>query len=162
MAYFLNLFTPETWSAFRKHGCQISGFRERQRTTARERLQPGDIFLCYLVKLSRWCGALEVTSKAFLDSTPTFSDPDPFVVRFHVRPIVVLEPERSLPMLDKELWERLAITREIPFGVKGWGIPFRGSLRELTKGHLFWTPADGRLARSPTKHGNQAAYRGAR
>jgi hypothetical protein len=36
-------------------------------------------------------------------------------------------------MLDRELWERLAITREIPFGVKGWGIPFRGSLRELTK-----------------------------
>lgn len=132
MAYFLNLFTPETWSAFREHGCQISGFRERQRKTAQDRLQPGDMFLCYLVKLSRWCGALEITSKAFLDSAPIFSDPDPFVVRFRVRPLVVLEPERSLPMLDRELWERLAITREIPFGVKGWGIPFRGSLRELT------------------------------
>jgi hypothetical protein len=133
MAYFLNLFTPETWSAFRKHECETSGFRERQRKIAQERLQPGDIFLCYLVKLSRWCGALEITSKAFLDNKPMFSNPDPFVVRFHVRPLVVLDPERSLPMLDRELWERLAITREIPFGVKGWGIPFRGSLRELTR-----------------------------
>ena len=48
MAYFLNLFTPETWSAFHEHGAQVSGFRYRQRRIARERIKPGDIFLCYL------------------------------------------------------------------------------------------------------------------
>jgi len=36
-------------------------------------------------------------------------------------------------MLDPELWSRLSITRDIPFGVKGWGIPFRGSLREVSE-----------------------------
>jgi hypothetical protein len=29
MAYFLDLFTPETWDAFRKQGATVSGFRER-------------------------------------------------------------------------------------------------------------------------------------
>ena len=67
MAYFLNLFTPETWSAFQAHGSNVSGFRYRQRRMAKEEIQVGDIFLCYLVKLSRWCGALEVTSEAFED-----------------------------------------------------------------------------------------------
>jgi EVE domain len=131
MTYFLNLFTPETWAAFRNHGCNVSGFRERQRKKAEEHIKPGDTFLCYLVRLSRWCGALEVTSKVFLDSTPLFSDPDPFVVRFNVRPVVALDPERSLPMLDEALWQRLSITREIPFGKPAWGMAFRGSLREI-------------------------------
>ena len=61
MRYFLDLFTPETWSQFQAHGANISGFRPRQQKAA-DRVQPGDIFLCYLVRLSRWCGVLEVTS----------------------------------------------------------------------------------------------------
>jgi hypothetical protein len=132
MDYFLNLFTPETWAAFRSHGSDISGFQARQRRTA-ERIEPGTIFLCYLVKLSRWCGVLEVTSQAFVDNTPIFTDPDPFVVRFRVKPLVTLDPEYSLPMLDEDLWRQLSLTQEIPFGVKGWGIPFRGSLRHVAK-----------------------------
>ncbi len=74
VAYLLNLFTTETWSAIRGHGATVSGFRARQLTAARDRVKPGDILLCYLVRLSRWCGALEVKSRAFTDSTPIFSD----------------------------------------------------------------------------------------
>ena len=32
MRYYLDLFTPETWAAFRKHGGGISGFREKGMT----------------------------------------------------------------------------------------------------------------------------------
>jgi hypothetical protein len=74
MAYFLNLFTPETWLAFRKHGATVSGFRERQLRIARDKIKPGDMLLCYLVRLSRWCGALEVKSPAFTESSPIFGD----------------------------------------------------------------------------------------
>ena len=70
MEYFLNLFTPETWEAFQAHGSRVSGFRHRQRRIARERIKPGGIFLCYMVRLSRWCGALEITSEAFEDASP--------------------------------------------------------------------------------------------
>jgi hypothetical protein len=43
MRYYLDLFTPETWAAFRKSGGGISGFREKQRKSA-ERIKSGDVF----------------------------------------------------------------------------------------------------------------------
>ena len=116
MKYFLNLFTPETWQAFREHGAAISGFRHRQRKVARERVGPGDVFLCYLVRLSRWCGVLEITSNAFIDDAPIFSDPDPFVVRFKVRSEVMLEPERSIPITENRIWNHLSITKGVGSG----------------------------------------------
>ncbi len=48
MAYYLDLFTPNTWAGFRRNGGTISGFRERQIKSA-EKIKPGDIFLCYLL-----------------------------------------------------------------------------------------------------------------
>lgn len=136
MAYFLDLFTPETWAAFRKQGGTVSGFRERQLATARDRIKPGDILLCYLVRLSRWCGALEVRSPAFTDSTPIFNDPDPFIVRFKVNPLILLDLDRSPLILDAVVWDNLEETKGITKGARGWGINFRGSLRSIS-------PADG-------------------
>jgi hypothetical protein len=115
MAYFTDLFTPETWKGFRKHGAEVSGFRERQRRAA-EHVSKGDILCCYLVKLSRWCGLLEVISDIYQDATPISTDPDPFVVRFKVRPLVVLESELAIPIFDDALWPKLSITRELPVG----------------------------------------------
>ena len=132
MAYYLNLFTPKTWEAFRKHGASISGFRRRQERFACEELKPGDIFLCYLVHLSRWCGILEITSEAFLDDSPIFSDPDPFVVRFRVKPIVALDPEKSIPIFEDAIWNHLSETKHTEKRARGWAIAFRGSLRHMS------------------------------
>jgi hypothetical protein len=132
MTYILSLFTPETWAAFREHGAKVSGFRARQRRIARKRIKPGDVFLCYLVRLSRWCGALEVTSEVFEDDTPIFGDPDPFVVRFQVKPLVSLEPEQSLPIFEPEIWNKLTETRDCEEGSVSWTGFFRSSLRPIT------------------------------
>ena len=131
MAYFLDLFTPETWSAFQEHGTRVSGFRYRQRRTAREDIKPGDIFICYLVRLYRWCGVLRITSNAFDDDTPIFGNPDPYVIRFHVEPIVILNPEQSIPIKNDEIWHTLSITKDWKKGVQGWGNLFRSSLRRI-------------------------------
>jgi hypothetical protein len=112
MRYYLDLFTPETWAAFRKHGGEIRGFREKQRKSA-ERIEPGDIFLCYLVRVSRWCGVLQITSKSFTDTTPIFLNPDPFVVRFRVKPLITLDLEQSIPMLDESVWSQVSFTEGI-------------------------------------------------
>jgi len=136
MAYFLDLFTPETWDAFRKQGATVSGFGERHLATARDRVKPGDILLCYMVRLARWCGALEVKSSAFTDSTPIFSDPDPYIIRFKVNPLVLLDLDRSPPMLAAAIWDNLDETKGIAKGTRGWGMNFRGSLRLIS-------PADG-------------------
>jgi hypothetical protein len=42
MKYWLDLFTPYTWTRFREHGSSISGFRPRQRRTAFDRVSQGD------------------------------------------------------------------------------------------------------------------------
>ncbi len=132
MAYFLNLFTPETWSAFQDHGASVSGFRKSQRRRAHEHIKPGDIFVCYLVRVSRWCGALRIASHAHEGDTPIWGDPNsPFVVHFKVEPIVLLEPESSIPVQDDEIWNTLSITKEKEKGYKGWGMLFGNSLRKL-------------------------------
>lgn len=89
--------------------------------------------LCYLVGLSRWCGAFCVASTAFDDATPIYADPDPFTVRFKIEPIHVLEPEQAIPIFVDEIWNGLSLTRDIPKGVTGWAVAFRGSLRSISK-----------------------------
>jgi hypothetical protein len=82
-------------------------------------VKPGDILLCYLVKLSRWCGSLEVKSDAFEDSTPIFADEnDPFPIRFKVTPQVMLDFEHAIPI--ENLWSELSFTNQLRFGSVGW------------------------------------------
>ena len=51
MAYWSDLFTPETYEAFGRSDRTISGFRESQHTMA-EKVSPGDKFICYMVRMS--------------------------------------------------------------------------------------------------------------
>jgi hypothetical protein len=115
------------------HGSTVSGFRHRQRKAA-ELIQVGDIFCCYLVRLSRWCGLLEVTSDSYSDASPIFSDPDPFNVRFKVKPLVLLGPEHSVPIGDEKLWPHLSFTRELALKSVGWAqfAGLRSSLRRIS------------------------------
>jgi predicted RNA-binding protein len=121
MRYWLDLFTPYTWERFKEHGATISGFRPRQRKTAYQRIKTGDLLLCYLVKLSRWCGVLEVVSEAFEDTAPIFAEVnDPFPIRFKVKPIILLEFEQAIPIQQPEIWNSLSFTQKLPVGVFGW------------------------------------------
>src|SRR6185369_12149141 len=85
MAYFIDLFSPETHEAFTKSHRDVSGFRIRQQGVA-SRVKPGDTLVCYITRVSRWCGLLDVVEGPFIDHTPLFTaGPDPFVVRFKVK-----------------------------------------------------------------------------
>jgi predicted RNA-binding protein len=64
MACYLDLFSPATYEAFSKSDRTISGFRTRQRGVA-QRIKAGDRPICYMTKLSRWIGILEVESGPF-------------------------------------------------------------------------------------------------
>ncbi|MDE2970247.1 MAG: EVE domain-containing protein, partial [Chloroflexota bacterium] len=132
MAYILDLFTPETWARFCESEGKVSGFRSGQSKLAHRRVKIGDVFLCYMTRLSRWCGILEVESAPYWDDTPIYDDPDPFVVRFRVKPLVVLDPEHSIPIRHEVLWNHLSITKEHKLGSSTWTGSFRGSLRILT------------------------------
>ena len=134
MAYLLDLFTPETWDVFRRNGAGVTGFRERHQGLARARVKQGDVFICYMTRLSRWCGVLRVESDAYHDNSPIYSEPDPFTVRFRVAPIVALEPEMSIPIYDTEVWNTLTLTNRYERGHSDWTGFFRGSLNKFEDG----------------------------
>ena len=69
MSYFLDLFSPDTYEAFGKSDRTVSGFRPRHWRAA-NRVHTGDKLICYVTRLSRWIGVLEVESRPFRDNTP--------------------------------------------------------------------------------------------
>ena len=84
-------------------------------------MKQGDKFLCYLVRLSRWCGILNVSSDAFEDTTPIFADDnDPFPIRFKVSPVILLDFEHSIPIEVPHLWNGLSFTKNLIVGSFGW------------------------------------------
>jgi hypothetical protein len=95
MNYWLDLFTGTTWQEFRNAGATVSGFSAKRRTVA-ERVEPGDILLCYLTGVMRWVGALEV--KGTSGNTERIWKDQEFPVRFNVHPLIMLEPEYGIPM----------------------------------------------------------------
>jgi hypothetical protein len=131
MSYLLNLFSPETYEAFSRSDRTVSGFSERQQGLAHN-VRVGDKLVCYLTKLSRWVGILEVESAPFTDTTPIFyPKDDPFVVRFRVRPVVWLPVEKAIPIHEDRIWEGLSFTRGQDKRSSRWTGRIRKSLMPL-------------------------------
>src|SRR6266852_4188415 len=97
ITYWSDVFTLQTWREAQAQGLTVSGFRARQISRA-ERLKQGDILICYLYGHSRFIGALEVQSEAYLADQPRIWAVDPFPARVNVRPLVVLTPETGVPV----------------------------------------------------------------
>ena len=132
MAYYINLFSPETYFAFFDSSRGISGFRENRRRIAAH-IKHGDKFICYMTKLSRWVGILEVSSGYFIADDPIFMQSnDPFVVRFPVFPKVWLEPEAGIPINHDICWKHLSFTKDLPRNSHSWTGMVRSSLTKLS------------------------------
>ena len=137
MSYLLNVFSPETWRTFQEKGNSVTGFSERRHNLARERVKKGDIFLCYLTEVSRWCGALQVESDVYYDETPFFGDPGLFPVRFKVSVIAALDLESAIPMQDGRVWDTLTFTKGLEKTNRSWVGVIQNPLRrfEDDEGH---------------------------
>lgn len=132
MNYWTNLFTPETYEGFSNSDRTVSGFRETQRGMA-DRIRVGDKFICYMVRMSRWVGILEVVEGPYIDHTPIFvPEEDPFIVRFKVKPSVWLPLDNTIPIQVPEVYSRLTFTRNVEDGGY-WLGPLRRSLQKLDK-----------------------------
>ena len=110
MAYYIDLFSPETYEAFSKSDRSVSGFRALHEGLAR-RIQPGDTLVCYVTKLSRWVGLLTVNEGPYKDDIPIFTaENDPFIIRFKVAPAAWLDLVNAVPIHDEEMWKGLSFT----------------------------------------------------
>jgi hypothetical protein len=110
----------------------VSGFRPRQRNLA-SRVRPGDTFVCYMTRLSRWVGLLDILEGPFDDHAPIFyPTDDPFTLRFHVRPVVWLPLEKTMPIHADPVWSGLSFTQRYPKGSLAWTGNVRGSLTRIS------------------------------
>ena len=131
MNYYTDLFSPETYQAYTNSDKSISGFRKRQKNFV-DRLRVGDKLICYITKISRWVGVLEVKGKGFEDSTPIFvPENDPFIMRVKVEPIVWLELDKAIPIHENLIWNNLTFTKELPKNSSKWTGIVRNSLNKL-------------------------------
>jgi hypothetical protein len=131
MTHYVDMFSPLTFEAFSASDRSVSGFRERQLKIA-QRIHPGDRFVCYMTKVSRWVGLLEVASDCYLDSSPRFYEQsDPFVVRFRVNSLAWLPRDHTIPIREPQVWDRLSFTRGEEWTSARWKGMFRYSLRPL-------------------------------
>jgi len=55
-------------------------------------MKPGDYLLCYLTRVSRWVGVLEVTGEPLFDGAPIWSS-GVFPNRVRVRVVLAVRPE---------------------------------------------------------------------
>ena len=126
MTYWLDIFTPKSWEEFKKAGATISGFPER-RWKGIQKINAGDILVCYMAGQSRWFAALEVMSKAFRDNAPIWTD-DVYPSRLKVKPLVTVEPP-SKGISAKDTLSKLKLFS----GLKNIGLALRTAPRIIDK-----------------------------
>jgi hypothetical protein len=63
-----------------------------------QKIQPGDILLCYLTGVMRWVGALEAVGQSD-DKARIWKDAE-FPARIKVKPLVMLSPTNGIPMSE--------------------------------------------------------------
>ena len=131
--YWINLFTIETWNEFVANGATTTGFSESRWPTV-QKIKRNDYLLCYLTKVSRFIGVLEVTSEPYQDSQQIWTKAV-YPSRVDVKPIVQLTPETAVPITD--LRSELSIFQGIS-NPNAWSGHVRGS---PTK----WKNADGEI-----------------
>lgn len=95
MKFWLDCFTGTTWEEFRKAGGTVTGFNKRLERYSKS-VVPGDIFLCYIIGVMRWVGALKVLGSSD-DRSRIWNDAE-FPIRFRVEPIILLNADLGIPM----------------------------------------------------------------
>lgn len=130
--YYTNLFSPDNYETFSRSARDVTGFTANSRGRAGN-VHAGDRFVCYMTKLSRWVGILEVLSDCYTDDTPFFyPESDPYVTRFRVRPVVWLPLPRTLPIQVPHVWDTLSFTRGVATNSPAWTGKVRTSLNSLS------------------------------
>jgi len=132
MKYYIDLFSPETARAFEKSKRNISGFRiSRKAYVENQKIGPGDKFICYVTRIQRFVGVLEIQSKYFIDTSPLFTDQkDPFILRFNVKPVAWLPLEKAIPIRTDLVWNNLTFTKHLSKDSNKWTYMVFSSPRE--------------------------------
>ncbi len=121
-SYWLDLFSPLTWQQFVDAGGTVTGFRAN-RWNQVSKIEVGDYLLCYLTRVSRFIGMLEVVGDPYQDHSGSIWDDD-FPCRIEVRVATQLEIDTAVPI--KLLADRLTFFQNLR-SPNAWSGQVRGS-----------------------------------
>jgi hypothetical protein len=130
VAYYINLFTAETWREIRENA-RFAYSGQRQAARNRDLIGPGDVLLCYVTRTSAFVGALKVTSEVYEvdhEDPPTWSS-DLYPVRFKTELLVRVPADKGV---------RLDEIREHTDDPALWGWIYRNSLNEIPAADAAW------------------------
>jgi predicted RNA-binding protein len=131
--FWLVVFSEETWIEFIDAGAQVMGFNERQKHRAQD-IKQGDWLLCYVMRLGRFIGALEVKSELYTDRRRIWWK-NIYQYRLKVTPVIAIELENAVPVTDVKN-KLLLIQSVYEANLKKWSAHFRNSPSK-------WVTADG-------------------
>lgn len=131
---------PTTWiltasvenhAATTARGFSVIGIKERNRRRAME-IEPGDVLVLYLTKVSAFAGAIRITGELFEERTKIWpgqaGKPDIYPWRFPAEPIVALPQEQWVPAAS--LKDDLEHVQKWP--AEHWKLAFQGQLRAIS------------------------------
>jgi hypothetical protein len=121
MRYYIDLYSPATAAIFDKSSRDVSGFSPSRKTYINnQQIGLGDKLICYVTRVQRFIGVLEIMGKPFEDKTPIFAKDDPFTLRFRVKPIVWLPIEKAIPIHESIIWNHLSFTKNLRKNGRQW------------------------------------------
>ena len=129
--YFRTSYSPITYDIDIKRS-EIKnkcGIPKRNENSASQ-VKIGDIFINYLVGLSRFVGLCEITSKAKLSDENLYYLGDPYEIQFEVNSIL-LPIEHTISIHERIIWDNLSITKGLERSNRKWGGSFYGSINRL-------------------------------
>jgi predicted RNA-binding protein len=126
--YYLALFNEETWNEFLEKGSSVYGTNLNKQKRM-EKTNPGDFLICYVTKLARFVGLLEITSKAYLDEHRIWKN-DIYPVRVNVQPIYTLEATNGIPVSELKEELEMFINLKNPKSWSGFFISSLNTFRE--------------------------------
>ena len=160
MKYYINLFSPNTATAFTNSNRDVTGFRTSRKSYVKNQgIKSGDIFICYCTKIQRFIGILEVISAPYEDNSPIFiEENDPFCLRFKVKTACLASFSKlAIPIHEDLVWNTLSITKDLPKDSTKWTY-------KVFSSPLRWDNADGKflvdlLKRQAKQQTNLSSFR---
>ncbi len=131
MTYYIDIFSPETYEHFSSSDKSVAGFTINKKASL-SGVKIGDRLICYVTKLSRWVGVLEIVSDSYVDETPRFTVlEDPYSLRVKVKPLVWLSLNQAIPIIEDMIWNKLSFTKDYNKDSSRWTIAVRRSLAKM-------------------------------
>jgi hypothetical protein len=128
--YLLSPYSPHTWTAaVERLDNRQTAFPQQQLATAKKKVRPGTVFLCYVLGKKEIVAGLEATSAAYLGGGDGILPLLPFPVRVDTRPLV------RVPL---GMGVALSQIREHAQEPNNWTGIHRGGLRAIPPADAQW------------------------